>query len=148
MIVVPVLMIMGLSGICIFLFILSRPLNTDPAPTAELLLISPPLDTPTMDKLDRTFESESGTSEIIIGSFVQISGTDQEGLRLRAGPGTGYNQLFLGMESEVFEVKDGPVASDGYAWWYLIAPYDKKRNGWAASDYLVRINSEALGIEN
>ncbi len=73
---------------------------------------------------------------IAMGMYVQIVGTDGEGLRLRSGPGIGQAPLFLGMDAEVFEVRDGPRDADGYTWWYLTAPYDEKRSGWAAANYL------------
>ena len=47
--------------------------------------------------------------------------------------------VFLGYDSEVFLVKDGPQTVDGYVWWYLVAPYDDTRTGWAASDFLTYI---------
>ncbi|MGC8855692.1 MAG: SH3 domain-containing protein, partial [Anaerolineae bacterium] len=78
----------------------------------------------------------SGADTIRLGSFVQISGTEGEGLRLRSAPGLSSDQLFLGYDSEVFEVRDGPRQADGYIWWYLVAPYDETRAGWAAADYL------------
>ena len=46
---------------------------------------------------------------------------------------------FLGAESEVFQVKDGPRSADSLTWWYLVAPYDANRNGWAAADFLAVI---------
>ncbi|WP_298010590.1 MULTISPECIES: SH3 domain-containing protein [Anaerolinea] len=79
---------------------------------------------------------------ISIGVYVQISGTGGDGLRLRSGPGKEFPPLFLGYESEVFEVKDGPKFSDGITWWYLVAPYDQTRSGWAASDYLKLVTVE------
>jgi hypothetical protein len=48
---------------------------------------------------------------------------------------------FLGFDSEVFIVQDGPVVLDGYVWWYLVAPYDETRTGWAAADFLSYIPS-------
>jgi hypothetical protein len=74
-----------------------------------------------------------------IGAFVQVSGTGVSGLRLREGPGTTHPQRFIGMEEEVFAVKDGPEFSDGFTWWYLEAPYDATRSGWAAGEYLSAI---------
>jgi hypothetical protein len=81
---------------------------------------------------------------ISIGSYVQISGTDGAGLRLRSGPGTTNPQRFLGMDAEVFQVKEGPKTADGFTWWYLEAPYDPQRTGWAASEYLKVVSSAEL----
>jgi hypothetical protein len=77
---------------------------------------------------------------ISIGQYVQISGTEGQGLRIRSGPGTSHPPRFLGMDSEVFLVKDGPSDSDGFTWWFLEAPYDPDRSGWAASSYLSVVN--------
>jgi len=76
-----------------------------------------------------------------VGGFVQITGTEGEGLRLRADPGLNGEPIFLGYDEEVFEVRDGPRESDGYIWWYLVAPYDETRAGWAAADFLGPIPS-------
>jgi hypothetical protein len=73
---------------------------------------------------------------ISIGSYVQISGTDGAGLRIRSLPGTDNEMHFIAMDEEVFEVDDGPVEKDGYTWWHLVASYDENRNGWAASSFL------------
>jgi hypothetical protein len=78
---------------------------------------------------------------IAIGAFVQITGTEGQGLRLRGGPGLGNDQLFLGYDSEVYQVVDGPVDADGHTWWKLTAPYDATRTGWAVQDYLTVIQS-------
>jgi hypothetical protein len=72
-----------------------------------------------------------------IGIYVQIAGTGGEGLRLRSAPGKDSPPRFLGMEAEAFLVTDGPKDKDGITWWYLVAPYDKNRAGWAAANYLV-----------
>lgn len=71
-----------------------------------------------------------------VGMFVQIINTEGAGLRLRSGPGTDAPPRFLGRESEVFEVKDGPRDANGYTWWYLVTPMDESRSGWAASEWL------------
>lgn len=78
---------------------------------------------------------------VAIGNYVQITGTDGEGLRIRSEPGLNGNPDFLGFDSEVFIVRDGPVALDGYVWWYLVAPYDETRAGWAAAEFLSYIPS-------
>jgi hypothetical protein len=48
------------------------------------------------------------------------------------------------MEAEVFLVKDGPKQSDGFTWWFLEAPYDPDRSGWAASSYLVMVRNPTV----
>lgn len=76
---------------------------------------------------------------IAIGMYVQIAGTDGDGLQIREAPGVGSQPRFLGMDAEVFLVIDGPRDQDGYTWWMLKAPYDEMRNGWAASRFLQAI---------
>lgn len=78
---------------------------------------------------------------IALNTFVQISGTEGDGLRLRASPGLSSDPLFFGNESEVFLVTDGPAQADGYTWWYLTAPYDQTRSGWAVATFLVFVPS-------
>ena len=115
-------------------------------PTAGLTII--PANTPTPLALQDTPDSPLTTpgigdaqGGIAKSVYVQISGTGGEGLRLRSGPGVKYDPLFLGMEAEVYQVKDGPKISDGYTWWFLVAPYDQNRKGWAASKYLTIVAS-------
>lgn len=114
-------------------------LTVIPAPTATL--------TPTVSPISLTPSATStltvgGTGgEIQVGVYVQITGTGGDGLRLRAGPGTDNEPIFLGREAEVFLVKDGPKESSGYTWFFLEAPYDTTRSGWAAANYLQVIAS-------
>ena len=73
---------------------------------------------------------------ISIGAYVQVVGTGGKGLRIRSSSGLDGEISFLGLESEIFVVKDGPEESDGYLWWELSAPTDAYRSGWAVQDYL------------
>jgi hypothetical protein len=102
-----------------------------PAPTGTSG--APP--TPTIDP----FASPTSPTGIAIGNYVQITGTEGQGLRIRAEPGLGGEFQFLAYDSEVFVVQDGPREVDGYVWWYLVAPYDETRVGWAAADFLTYI---------
>ncbi len=77
-----------------------------------------------------------------VGAYVQVSGTDGAGLRMRSEPGLASQVNFTAMDSEVFLVIDGPVEADGYTWWHLEAPYDQTRNGWSAGDFLTTIEEE------
>ena len=127
-----------LCSITFGIFKIFQSQNPDQAAAVALLTVIPaPTITPTSSDLYPTptqvFISENG---IFVGAFVQISGTEGEGLRLRSGPGLNHAPRFLGMDAEVYEVKDGPKFSDGFTWWYLVAPYDQTRSGWAASEYL------------
>ena len=103
-----------------------------PAPTSTSG--APP--TPTIDP----FAPTPAPTGIALGNYVQITGTNGEGLRIRSEPGLNSNPVFLGFDSEVFIIQDGPRTADGYTWWYLVAPYDQSRAGWAAADFLTYIS--------
>lgn len=114
-------------------------LTVIPAPTATL---APTVSTISITPSATSTLTVGGTgSEIQVGVYVQISGTGGDGLRLRAGPGTDNEPIFLGREAEVFLVKDGPKEGSGYTWFFLEAPYDTTRSGWAVSNYLQVIAS-------
>ena len=91
--------------------------------------------TPTIDP----FAPSPTPTGLAVGNYAQISGTEGQGLRIRATPGLDGEFVFLGYDSEVFIIKDGPQTVDGYTWWYLAAPYDETRAGWAAADFLTFI---------
>ena len=76
---------------------------------------------------------------LALGNYAQITGTGGQGLRIRSKPGLDGEFVFLGYDSEVFLVDDGPQTVDGYVWWHLVAPYDDTRAGCAASDFLTYI---------
>ncbi len=80
--------------------------------------------------------NHEASDQIALESYVQITGTGGNGLRLRANPGTEADVNFIAAELEVFRVIGGPIETGDYIWWQLIAPYDENRQGWAASDYL------------
>ncbi len=104
-----------------------------PAPSATL----PPAATPTYDPYAPTPTPAPGNFNI--GDYVQISGTEGQGLRIRSDPGLNGKQLFLGFDTEVYTIMDGPREVDGYAWYYLAAINDQTRTGWAASNFLTQV---------
>lgn len=108
------------------LTVIAAPTSTSSAPA-----------TPTIDP----FAPTAATTGIALGNYVQITGTEGEGLRIRSEPSLNGNPEFLGFDSEVFIVKDGPREADGFVWWYLVAPYDETRVGWAAADFLSYVPS-------
>jgi hypothetical protein len=91
--------------------------------------------TPTIDP----FAPSPTPTGLAVGNYAQITGTEGQGLRIRATPGLDGEFVFLGYDSEVFVIQDGPQTVDGYVWWYLVAPYDTTRVGWAAADFLTFI---------
>ena len=106
-----------------------------PAPTETAVVLTPtPEDTSTP-------ESPVLLPEGVIGmnAYVQVTGTEGLGLRMRAEPGTSAAINFLAADEEVFKVIGGPVTQDGYTWWQLEAPYDQTRVGWAADSFLAAI---------
>lgn len=108
---------------------------------ADLTVIAAPTSTssaPPTATID-PFAPTAVPTGVVIGNYVQISGTNGEGLRIRSDPGLSGEFKFLGYDSEVFIVQDGPRELDGFVWWYLVAPYDETRNGWAAADFLTYI---------
>jgi hypothetical protein len=108
---------------------------------ANLTVISAPTATPnvTATATIDPFAPTPTPTGLALGNYAQITGTEGEGLRIRTEPGLNSDIAFLGYDSEVFLVKDGPRDVDGYVWWYLVAPYDETRAGWAAADFLIYI---------
>lgn len=141
----------GLSVVfCVLIWLAVNSLKgetVNPEFTAELVTISAPTLTPIPPMETIVHQTSTPESAMInglgISIYVQITGTDGAGLRLRSSPGTDSAALFLGMDTEVFLIKDGPRMANDMVWWYLVAPYDETRAGWAAADYL-----EIVPIEN
>ncbi|MBI5353543.1 MAG: hypothetical protein HZB50_12955 [Chloroflexi bacterium] len=111
---------------------------------ADLTMIPAPTNTPDVTAVPTTNPLITPTltgNAIVINGYVQIKGTEGQGLRIRTAAGLTADTVFRGEESEVFLVKDGPKTADGYTWWYLVAPYDETRAGWAVADFLVAVPS-------
>jgi hypothetical protein len=119
-----------------------RPAGKEGFVPADLTIIAP--STATLSPTLTPTPAGTGTppaGQIAIGAYVQITGTQGAGLRLHSAPSLSSDTGELGAESETFRVKDGPQQADGYTWWYLVAPYDSTRAGWAAADFLAAVPS-------
>jgi hypothetical protein len=119
-----------------------------PPDQAELTLIpaptsTPHINTPTPSPIPATLTPSNTPppGSFAVGVFVHISGTGGEGLYFRSAPGINSEPLFVAAEAEVFQITDGSQATDGYTWWFLTAPYDANRSGWAVQDYLTVIEN-------
>jgi hypothetical protein len=109
---------------------------------ADLTIIAPPTATVNPTPASTPFGTLTPPpGQIGIGGYVQITGTQGSGLRLHSTAGLNSDTLQLVAESETFLVKDGPQTADGHTWWYLVAPYDSTRAGWAAADFLAVVPS-------
>ncbi len=104
--------------------------TTNPLPTATLqpALIPTPPESPTADL--------QSAKQFKLGELVEVYGTQGEGLRIRESPGLAASILILGLESEVFQVVEGPVISDGLSWWRIANLYAPTETGWAADSFL------------
>lgn len=112
--------------------VIAGPTATLPVPTSAP---SPePTSTPEMG-------IPAGGENIRLNGYVQVVGTGGDGLRVRSQPSLSQASLFIAVESEVFLVKDGPQVADGYTWWYLEAPFNPDRKGWAVANYLMGIDN-------
>lgn len=100
-----------------------------PEPTATMSL-------PTPSATPAPLVYPPGGEDLAIGALVQVVGTEGENLRLRREPGLEAIIMFLALESEVFEIRDGPQTVDGFVWWFVVNPYDLSKQGWAVSNFL------------
>lgn len=113
--------------------------------TAILKIIEAPTQTPLVGNPTETATPTPASAErtplpstdIAIGSYVQVSGTGGDGLRLHDAAGVASKVNYIAIESELFIVKDGPIEMDGYIWWLLQDPYTDRATGWGVANYLV-----------
>ena len=139
----------GLFASILILINYSRPSHAKVVAVTAALTVIPSMSgtlTPTASEIFPT-ELPNATPTLIpgsfgIGAFVQVSGTDGDGLRLRKGPGLSSEMQFLGLDGELFQIVDGPVDADGYTWWFVIGSYDDTRQGWAVADFLALVPNQ------
>jgi len=117
------------AGLMAAMTVIPAPTGTTPS---EIATIDPyaPTPTPTL-----------APGQLTTGLYVQVTGTGGLGLNIRSAPGLDSSQQFMGFDSEVFLIEDGPRERDGYVWWYLVSNYDDGRAGWAAANFLEAIPS-------
>ena len=146
--VTAVILIIGMVLVSVVVLFLGRGPEPSTDALPEMTLIPAPTLTP--QAIDPTQTPTATPTSIFflpegvigVGIYVQVTGTDGAGLRMRAEPGLGTAVNFSAMDSEVFLVIGGPETADGYIWWHLEAPYDTNRNGWSAANFLIPIKEE------
>ncbi len=71
-----------------------------------------------------------------IGQTVQVVGVGISGLNVRSGPGVDQAVKFRASDGEKYILKDGPQTASGDEWWYIQAPDDPTKVGWASRRFL------------
>lgn len=128
-------------GIFALLMLISAPSQLD-EPAAIVKVIEAPTSTPFLlpifepTSLPGSQPGNGQNNGIYIGGYAQITGTSGDGLSIRSAPGRSNSIQFIGLDSELFKVVDGPVDNEGFIWWKVEAPYDSSRTGWCVQDYL------------
>lgn len=123
---------------------------TQPGATVQVLSYSTstpvqpmgPISSATSPAAEAPSGSDSTAIPFDVGDYVEVYGTGGDGLRLRSGPSLDASINAMGMENEVFEVRDGPSQADAYTWWYLVNPYDESKQGWGVAAYLRRLQGQ------
>ncbi len=140
--------LIGLVFLLIFLSNQGKEPSAVSEQVADITIIPSPTETPTLPITTEVIEMTETVQVVLppgmigIGAYVQVTGTDGSGLRMRAEPGTNTEVLFIAMDEEVFKVVGGPVEKDDYTWWQLEAPYDQTRTGWSAEPFLEVIEND------
>jgi hypothetical protein len=71
-----------------------------------------------------------------IGMIIAVSGTGNDGLRIRSSAGIDQNTIGLAQEGEQFKLIEGPEIKDSLVWWKIIALNDSQKTGWSVQDYM------------
>jgi hypothetical protein len=146
LIIVTLITIIGVSSIFIILMLIPTKSELE-IPVADVTIINASTSTPILRATweptitAEVVEAKDNDGKFKLNEYVQIIGTDGEGLRIRSGAGRSYNVNFIGMDSELFTIIDGPIKNDNYIWWQIEAPYDTARNGWCVQDYLSKVDT-------
>jgi hypothetical protein len=90
----------------------------------------------TLDDSESATQSPNPPGVYSVKMLVRISGTGEDGLRIRANAGLNEVTMFLGSEGEVFEIIDGPEIIDNSIWWKIQAIDNHSKFGWAVQVYL------------
>jgi len=101
------------------------PYPTSAAMPAETVAVVTPVPSPTHPLT---------ATQIDEGQTVRVTGTDQEGIRFRSGPGTTYGTLAILGEGTKLKVLEGSEVAEGRTWWRL--EMEDGTIGWAAGNWL------------
>lgn len=102
------------------------------------VLITPYSTTDSNGNLAEPHDSDdySSLQKFNLDNKVRVSGTGNDGLRMRKYPGINEEILYLAGEGEALKIIDGPKIIESQIWWGLISLDDPKKSGWSVQDYL------------
>jgi hypothetical protein len=83
-----------------------------------------------------TVPAESLPGVVALGMKVKVTGTGDEGLRMRSNAGMDQTVMFLANEGETFTIVDGPIIKDSMIWWKIQGNEDNRKIGWSVQDFL------------
>ncbi|MGE5123905.1 MAG: hypothetical protein ACM3H7_05265 [Acidobacteriaceae bacterium] len=147
---VAILFALGIFALLVYLLWNSKAPSISTLPgTAVLSVIKAPTQTPLAPKTTDTPTPEptrqgqepAPAGNILVGNYVQVTGTEGDGLRLHVSAGVSSEVHYVALEAEVFIVKEGPIDADGYQWWYLQDPYTQDAVGWGVANYLAVVKN-------
>jgi len=81
---------------------------------------------------------EPGPGVFEVGMHIEISGTGEDGLRMRAEPGINEKIMFIADEGTQHRIVDGPVIMDSLIWWKIRSIENDGKEGWSVQDYFIR----------
>ncbi|OGO15754.1 MAG: hypothetical protein A2Z14_01535 [Chloroflexi bacterium RBG_16_48_8] len=133
-------------GLLFMLVSLTRISRTDAVSEPEIIIILPATDTPnilpTVSPQEPEDQVPTGSpgpllgTDFTVGDVVEVYRTEGQGLSLRNEPSLSSVVGGYGLDSEILEIRGGPIQADGYVWWFLVSPYDNSKNGWGVGAFL------------
>ena len=133
------LLVIGLIGLGVVNIVRKQSITPTPsvvpglAPTQPIVTLEPtptPTVTPTPVPVVPT--------ELGPNAYAQVTGTEGNGVSVRAGPGTNNARLTVAGEDSLVLILDGPREDenlDDYTWWFVRA--EDGTEGWTVQDFLV-----------
>jgi hypothetical protein len=119
----------------IWLFAKNPSAPAGPRPTA-VVRTTTPTPVPTTAPTPTPNPATALSGAIAVGTRVEIVGTGEVGLSIRAEAHTNGERLDVATEGEMLLIVAGPEEADGYTWWFLRDESNAAREGWAVEDYL------------
>ena len=131
------LLVCALWGLYLFRGGIATQAGPSPTPVILMASLAPsPVATRPPAPTEPTAATPTISPDIVIGRYVQVTGTEGYGLSLRVGPGENYTRADVALDGDVFVVVEGPVHAGDSAWWKVRDREESDREWWAAGNFL------------